>query len=427
MKKVLILSYYFPPCNLTPSERIYSWAKYLNERDIYPIIITRNWDLPIKGFSDELKSSGTAERLEKRDGYEVWYLPYKQSYKESLYDKRDLLSRFLYFSISILNHFKQIITFKGSPFDIFLNKADELLKNDKNIKALIVSVYPHAFFEYANLLHNKYGIAWIADYRDDWTSNEIINRSIVHRFFNYFNSFNEKKWLSSASFFISVSDFYVQKIKKVIGNIPGYTIPNGYMKENYNTISKGDLYEKFTITYVGSLYHNQPFEEFMVGLKLFIDKQNNPNFRLLFVGLKNNLDAYTRIKKMIKGYEKYVEFTERLPKDETIEIQNKSHVLLSCTYNGMKGIPGSKLYEYIVLKKAVLIFPGDNDIIEESLKSTKQGIVARNESELCEKLSLLYSNYLNNIPLISKINVDEVEKFDRHFHAIKLGELINNI
>ena len=199
------------------------------------------------------------------------------------------------------------------------------------------------------------------------------------------------------------------------------------MKENYEALSVSNLFENFTLTYVGSLYHNQPFEEFLNGLKHFIDQNNDPKFTLLFVGLKNNLDAYTRIKKEIIGYEKYVEFTDRLPKNETIDIQYKSHVLLSCTYNGMKGIPGSKLYEYIALKKPVLIFPGDQDIIEESLTHTNQAIVARSENELFKQLCELYSNYLQKKPLVSNINNEAVKQFDRHFHALKLGELLNNI
>jgi hypothetical protein len=44
MKKVLILSYYFPPSGFVGGERTYSWYKYLNEIAYYPIVITRQWD-----------------------------------------------------------------------------------------------------------------------------------------------------------------------------------------------------------------------------------------------------------------------------------------------------------------------------------------------------------------------------------------------
>lgn len=44
MKKVLIISYFFPPCNLTASQRSMGWARYLREQGWDPIVVTRNWE-----------------------------------------------------------------------------------------------------------------------------------------------------------------------------------------------------------------------------------------------------------------------------------------------------------------------------------------------------------------------------------------------
>lgn len=429
MKKVLILSYYFPPCNLTPSERIYSWAKYFNEANIYPIIITRNWDLPIKGFSDELKSSGIAEQLEKKDGYEVWYLPYKQSYKESLFTEKGLsVKKILYLFLSFWTNFVQLITYKYSPQYILYKKAEELLKQDteKSIQQILVSAYPYSLFKFAYDLHKKFGIEWIADYRDDWTSNEILNKSTIHRFFNFFNSFNEKKWLSTAKCFTTVSDFYVHKIQQVIGNVRGYTIQNGYMPENYIHLNPGDQSEKFTISYVGSLYFTQPIEIFLSGVKSFIDANKPIKFQVVFIGIKNNVEAYERVLKGIMGYEDYFHFTERIDKMKAIEIQHRSNLLLICTHTNMKGTPGSKLYEYIALKKLVLITPGDQDIVEETLTLTNQAIVARNEHEVSTRIKDAYLSYITQDKNEQHINLQEIKKFDRLFQAKELAKIINN-
>ena len=63
MKKVIVLSYFFTPCNLTASQRALGWAKYLKEFGYYPIIITRNWDLPIGKPEDAGISSGVSSPL----------------------------------------------------------------------------------------------------------------------------------------------------------------------------------------------------------------------------------------------------------------------------------------------------------------------------------------------------------------------------
>lgn len=424
MKKVLILSYYFPPCNLTPSERIYSWAKYLHETGYYPIIVTRNWDFEIKGFSDELKSSGTDEKFEKFENYEVWYMPYKQSYKESLFTQKNKLpKKILYLVLSFIATISQIFTFRNSPLRPIYLKANELLQNDKKIDKILVSAYPYALFKFAYLLHKKFKIKWIADYRDDWTSNEILNKSNIHRFFNFLNSFNEKKWLSTAACFTTVSDFYVEKIKHVIGNVPGYCIQNGFMKENYQNLNAEDKFDKFTITYVGSLYYTQPIEIFLEGVKLFIETNQPKSFQVIFVGLKNNVEAYQRVLSQITGYNNFFVFTERISKQEAISIQHKSNLLLICTHTNMKGTPGSKLYEYIALKKLVLITPGDQDIVEATLQKTNQALIATSSNEVAD---VILRNYLNPDTSNEIVKMNEIEKYDRYFQAKLLGNILHS-
>jgi len=43
MKKVLILTYDFPPYVSVGALRPYSWYKYFHKENIYPIVITRQW------------------------------------------------------------------------------------------------------------------------------------------------------------------------------------------------------------------------------------------------------------------------------------------------------------------------------------------------------------------------------------------------
>ncbi|MEZ5045573.1 MAG: hypothetical protein R2831_01130 [Chitinophagaceae bacterium] len=426
MKKVLIISYYFPPCNLTPSERIYSWAKYLKALGYYPIIVTRNWDIEIKGFEDELKTSGTSPLHKVYDDYEVWYMPYKQSFKEYLYFKKSSsLIKLLYLLVSFKINFLQIFTNRFSNFYFLYRKAAQLIESDKGIKKIIVSAYPYLLFNYAYKLNKKYKIPWIADYRDDWTSNEILNKSKIHSILNKLNSYNEKKWLSSAYCFTTVSDFYIQKIQRVIGPVKGVCIENGYMKENYLTLENVELYEDFTVTYVGSLYRTQPIELFLEGVLKFIELNKPEKFKVLFVGLLTNTEAMERLKKYTELFPKYFTFTSRISKQEAIAMQYKSAMLLLCTHTNMKGTPGSKLYEYIALKKRVLITPGDGDIVENTLQKTGQGIVASTSEEVVSILEKEYSAYFNMGTKNEYINEEAIKKYDRFYQTKILADILN--
>ena len=85
MKKIIIISYFFPPCSLTASQRINGWAKYLNEFGYYPTVITRNWENNIASPEDVLKSAGDSIVHNKEETYEVYYLPYKASFRDRIF------------------------------------------------------------------------------------------------------------------------------------------------------------------------------------------------------------------------------------------------------------------------------------------------------------------------------------------------------
>ena len=107
----------------------------------------------------------------------------------------------------------------------------------------------------------------------------------------------------------------------------------------------------------------------------------------------------------MKGYEKNIFITDRISKEEVIKIQQKSDLLLMISHEGIKGIPSSKMYEYIGLKKRIVLYPNDNDIIEETLLDSQLGIICNSEKEI-------YSQLLNLVKAKQEGKLEEI-KFDQ--------------
>lgn len=63
MKKVLILAYDFPPYVSVGGLRPYSWYKYLHQSDVYPIVITRQWNNQYGNGMDYVAPSESSETL----------------------------------------------------------------------------------------------------------------------------------------------------------------------------------------------------------------------------------------------------------------------------------------------------------------------------------------------------------------------------
>lgn len=427
LKKVLILTYYFPPCNLTPAERVFSFASYLEEYGYYPIVITRNWDIAINDFSDEYKKTGDHVIHKINSNFEVYYVPFKPTFKDNLFAKLyGTRIYFIYLITAFIYSFGENFSSAFTSYFPLYKLCKKVLAENKDISLLIISGRPFHLFKFGFKLHKKFRIKWIADYRDDWSTYSLDTNNFFKILVKKIARHNEIKWVSTASFFTSVSDFYVKKIKKLLRRIPGHTIYNGYLETNYH--QQGEkVQDKFTITYAGSIYDTQPIDIFLTAFKRFVDTQENCNANVIFIGLKIIPPMLKKVTQLVKGYEKYFRYTLRVSKKEAIDIQCNSTVLLAVGHQNQKGTPGSKLYEYIALKKPVLICPGDQDIIENTLTSTNQAIVVNNVNECIEKLNELYDEYCKKGKIEIQVNTTVGWQYTRKEQVRKLASLMADL
>ncbi len=414
MKKVLILSYYFSPANLTPSERVSSFAQGLKENGYEPIVVTRDWSHNVKKMGDAFLSSGSTIKEENNLGYKVYYVPYQSNLAQRMFKKFSGTKLYpLYLVMSFLYKIVENYTSFFTNLIPLYKQCEAILQKDK-IDLILISGAPFHLFKFGYKLNQKYKVPWIADYRDDWNTNELETKNKIKSLVRFACKGSERKWLSNASLFLSVSDYYVNKIEKLIHK-KGYTIENGYKKENYKSLPKPKNNPLFTISYVGSLYKSQPIEVFLEGLKQFIDRTNVPKIKIQFIGLASQKEAQLRVAKYIKAYEPYFEMTERISKAEAIQMQLNSNLLLMCAHHGLKGTPGSKLYEYLVFAKPVLVCPSDNDIIESTLRATGQGLITNNTQEVFKTLNEIYAIWLIGNDSNTSLSIDSqaIESFTR--------------
>ncbi|MBI1838607.1 MAG: hypothetical protein HYR91_15185 [Flavobacteriia bacterium] len=429
MKKILIISYFYQPCNLTASQRVGGWAKYLSEYGFYPIIITRNWDQKINSPEDVLLDSGNELIHEKTNQQEIYYLPYKASQRDRIYSsnkgrkKIQKLSKLFTLKDLIFENYSNSVI----PFSNIYNQARSLLKIDKSIELMIISGNPFIQFKFGYLLHQEFGIKWIADYRDDWNTSELnSNLSSFQKIISKIQTKSEKKWINTAECITSVSNVYASKISSFV-NKPGYVILNGFDEININLNEKLNSNE-YNITYNGSLYSTQPIEPFIKVIKKIIaDNSISLKININFPGLAFDKIQKKRVEEAFKGHEKNIFITERISKKEVLEIQQKSDLLLMFSHLNIKGIPSSKLYEYIGLKKPILLFPNDHDIIEETLLFCKLGIICSNENDI---YNYLYNDIIkkqNGLKKEINLDFDKIDFFSRKRQTAELAKLLNKI
>lgn len=424
MKKLLIISYCFPPCNLTSSQRVLSWAKYLPEYGWHPIIVCRKWEKEIKVNSNQYVSTELKKvEHEINDGHEIYWLPYKANLRDRLLQNKK------FFLIRKLLSF--LYLFLEKPFCFFdsLGNYQTFVKdylNKNKIDGLYITADPFVLLRIGHVMNKIYHVKWGADYRDPWTSSNLnYSSSYFGKLVRKFDSYFEKRWLKTTSFITAISPQYLEEIGKYL-NKPGKVIYNGYFEQDFNETQNEPLFEKFTVTYLGSLYEEQQIEIFLSALKRLLRiKLENIKFQMFFPGLSYISGQKERVLKFVNGFEHFFQILDRVPRKEALRIQKKSHLLLHVGWPKQQGVVGSKIYEYMAAKRPILICPSDNGILKDKIIETQTGYIAQNELEAFEILLNLYEKFERKEEINSQANHERVKFYSRKIQTEILAEFLN--
>lgn len=426
MKKILLVSFYFSPCTLTPAQRLTYWAQNFYRFGFYPIIVTRTWTKDQKTHLDTKVALGDKVIIEKFPHYEVHYLPFKPGILDQAYRRfGEGGLRPLFLVTKLLDVFLAQFTLAWTSFSNFSRYLRQLVL-EENPEKLLISGEPFYLFRLGYTLNKKLGISWIADYRDDWSTNELqVERSggKIRKWIASLESKFEKKWVGSADSIISVSKPYTQRISEFLDK-PGITIQNGF-EESLLDFPKVQLFDQFTIMYSGVLYPSQDVRPILSVLDS-CHKKNRP-FRLIFLGAGYDIKEKKRIEALVPAHlSSFVEVTDRYPRENALEMLQKAHMLLGIAYGTMKGIPSSKLYEYLAIGKPVLLCPTDSDQMEAILTDSGLGFYASNEQEGMDAV-LRIMNLYQHPDSLNELKVQSREKIMKYSRSNQLQILATSL
>ena len=394
------MSYFFTPSNFVGAERILAWAKNLNKNGIYPIIITRNWNENQKDIVDEVLDNKLS--IEKTENYEVHRLPYNQSLRDKCSKYRFLkyFQKFLSFYELLMSNF----FISAIPYNNIYYYTRKLLKNDSDIKIVIASGRPFQLFFFGYHLKKEFNIFWIPDYRDEWTThqNSEVSKGIINKILSRLEQKSELKWTSNANYFISVSENWVDSISKFI-NKKGVVVMNGYNK--IESLKDRTDFKLLRIVYAGTIYSSQRIELFIDSCIQF-NKLNSTDVKIevLFIGTELNISVHNNLIRLTKEYDSLFSFLPRQTKSKLHEEIEKADLLLLTGFENVKGWFPVKLFEYYASLKPILLFPSDNDVMENFVRVTKSGYVVNNQKECQELFFKLVNQKINKD--INKLEID---------------------
>jgi len=420
MKKVLIVTYYWPPAGGPGVQRWLNFIKYLPENGVEPILyIPKDPHYPI---------TDTSLKGEVPEGLTIYrntiWEPYKlasliSSRKTSRISSGIIRSK----KPSLLEHI--FLWVRGNLFipdarTFWVKPSIQFLSDviDKEqIHTVITSGPPHSLHLIGMGLKQRKAVKWIADFRDPWTSIGYHKELRLTRRSQKKHKTLEQKVLNEADEIIVTSKTTKQEFS-AITNRPITVITNGF---NTDHDGRAELDTDFTISHIGSLLSERNPQVLWRVLSKLI--KEHPNFskalQIQLVGTVSE-DVIKEINKHDLG--SAVKVLPYLPHDEALKTQRRSQVLLLAEINSeeTKGIIPGKLFEYLAARRPILAIGPEGWEAGDLVRETGAGMVFtyENEEELKETIWEWFAAYQNRSLAMP---VTGIEKFSRRELTKKLA------
>ncbi len=431
LRKVLIITYYWPPSGGAGVQRWLKFSKYLRDFGWEPIIYTpENPEAPAidNSLEKDIPEGITILRQPIFEPYSVYkrFVGMKPGDKVNagFLQEKERPGRAEGFSVWLRGNFfiPDARRFWISPSVKFLKKY----MTDHPVDAIVSTGPPHSMHMIALSLHQKLHIPWLADFRDPWTGIDFYHQLKLTSLADQLHHKLEKKVLSSATAISVISKDMLNEFNQIVKR-EYKLVTNGYDEQDISPLPQNQLDSKFTISHIGSINPSRnPIHLWNVLAEMI---KENPLFakalRIKLVG-KVDIDVLKSLEE--SGLTKYLSRIEYMPHQDVMREIQKSQVLLLLINNtpNAKGILTGKIFEYLGSGRPILSIGPENGDAAVILTESEAGHTADFENEKAmHRILTDYFIKFSEQRLESK--ADSRLKYSRKVLTYEIAQILNGM
>lgn len=416
MKRVLIISYYWPPAGGISIIRPVKLAKYLRNSGWEPVICTaKDPHYPFEDDKAVLDVPKDVEIIKVPivEPYEIYKKLTGQKQKSALVDviqntpKRSFFHKL---SVWVRGNF-----FVPDARCLWINPVvKELTAYLKKhpVDAIITTGPPHSVNRIGYLLKKKLNLPWLADFQDPWTQVDYYQHFKISSWAHKRHRKMENQVFSHADLITTVSDSWKMDLQS-IGAKDVEVVSLGFDPEDFNVETKLD--EQFTLTHLGLLGQDRNPSTLIKVIKSICEENEDfaSKFKLQLVG-KVNEDLQKEIADL--NLSEQVIYKGQVNRDEALQIMQSSQLLLlllNKAANVSGRIPG-KVFEYLGAHRPILSLGPKGTDIETMLRESSAGENIEYEAE-----TALRSYILSTFDKYKTVGLDKMERsFEMYSHGV---------
>lgn len=434
MKKVLIITYYWPPSGGSGVQRWLKFAKYLPMYGWEPHVFTP--EDPSFGIQDpslekDIPPEAEVIHFPIWEPYDIflrmsgWFGSGKKATPAALVGAR---GGTLFETIALWLRGNLFIP---DPRRFWVKPSAKFLSGylaDNGIGTIITTGPPHSVHLIGLKLKSSYPhLRWLADFRDPWSEWGLWESLKVSQLVRNMHRRLERKVLEAADEVLTITPFYVRRFE-ALGQRKVRLLTNGFDEDDFRSINFTRT-TKFVIRHVGIINEKCDPRPFLIALERAIERdadfaqhvqlefigQVHPGVRS-FVGEKRLLDSVTR-------------FTGNVPHKQLLAMYGASSLLLLILtgYKDAEGYLPGKVFEYLASGLPILGIGPLNGDAAVVLRESRAGIMvdSADQEGMITALIESFARWKRETTAHPEHSV-HVAKFSRRVITARLADILDN-
>jgi glycosyltransferase involved in cell wall biosynthesis len=431
-KKVLFVTYYFPPVGGAGIQRNIKHIKYLPKFGWLPFVISVkmiNFYVYDESLTKEIPSVARIIRTGSLDPLRLSAIIMSGYKNKKNSEKGPIKNRYFTEGSKIVKLYRSLIRDYLSfpdpqvgwiPF-AYLKGLEVIKKNDIRVIYATVNRFSAAIIAY--LLSKKTGLPYVLDFPDGWTDDPYFKcPTAMHR---KGHNYLEKLTVGNASAVTVYGDYlfdcFIRKYPWLKNR--AHVLPNGFDSDDLKGVLPVKKNEKRRIVYTGSLYdhHEQNLIYFMKALNT-LPESILKNIEVIFVGIYFE-KAKDRVREM--GLEEVIHFEGYIPHKRSLGyLLSADASLLFIRPGDISSITG-KVFEYMMVRRPIIACIEPKGICFDILKKAGQCKWASSPDDFKEIADKIIK--LDRLGWPKSEDEEMWQTFDRKKNTQKLSSILDTL
>jgi len=388
VKKILLLTYYFPPAGSIAVQRWAKFCKYLPSFG-YDVLAYKPKNPHYATLDESFLADVQNVQVLELPIFEPYQF-YEKLTKQKSNSIGDIASKPKNWQ-SKLAQFVRSIFFIPDAKCFWIRPSVRFLKkylHENPVDIIISTGPPHSMHRIAFQLKKYTNTTWIADFRDPWVDLDYLDSMPLSFWTKWWQKRMEKEVLQSADAILTVSQTWQKDLQAKTTN-PVYFLPNGYDDADFaDVIPLPKSKDECWIVHTGSLtsYRNPKVfydilqdlpAQWLAKIKVFMIGQSDEE-------AKNALNDFPLLQDKVV-------FIAQMPHQEALRYQKTADVLLLLLnqYEKSKGLLTAKVYEYLAMQKPIFALGDPAGEVGKLLENTQAGKISSYHAPALESASVL--------------------------------------